>query len=52
MFHALEYPFSGSHIVNDLIYVGYLGFMWGILGLANYLDSQRWLRHRATRWTL
>jgi hypothetical protein len=38
MFHALQYPFNGSDIVSDLIYVGYLAFMWGAVGMAAYLD--------------
>jgi hypothetical protein len=46
MFHAFVYPFSGSNIVNDLIYVGYLAFMWGTLSLTSYLDIQRSLRRR------
>jgi hypothetical protein len=37
--HAFDYPFSSSDMVSDLIYVGYLAFMWGTLSLASYLDA-------------
>jgi hypothetical protein len=46
MFHALGFPFSESDIVSDLIYLGYLTFMWGIISLATYHDAQRALRRR------
>ena len=49
MLHALGYPFSGSDILNDLIYVGYLGAMCGIVILVSYLDNRRALRNQATR---
>lgn len=49
MFHALGYPFSGSDMVSDLIYVGYVAFMWSILGLARHFDNRLSLRQRATR---
>ena len=38
MFHALEYSVLGSDFGNDMIYVGYLAFMWGGLSLARWLD--------------
>lgn len=44
MLHALAYSLIGSDAAYDLIYVGYLGFMCGLLILTNYLDSQRALR--------
>jgi hypothetical protein len=46
MLHALAYPFSGSDIVSDLIYVAYLAFMWGTLGLASFIDLQGSIRPR------
>jgi hypothetical protein len=46
MFYDLVSPFIGSSLGDDLIYVAYLAFMWGILGLANYLDVQGTLRSR------
>jgi hypothetical protein len=45
MFHPLAYPFIGSDLTQDLIYVGYLAFMWGAVSLASYLDTQRSPRH-------
>jgi hypothetical protein len=38
MFQALEYSIIGSDFGSDMIYVGYLAFMWGVLSLASYLD--------------
>ena len=41
MLHALTYSFNGSDTVKDLIYIGYLAFMWGTLSLTSYLDNRR-----------
>jgi hypothetical protein len=49
MFHGSEFPFIGSDLFNDLIYVSYLAFMWGTLSLASFLDTQHSLRRRAAR---
>jgi hypothetical protein len=46
MFHELVSPFIGTSLGDDLIYVAYLAFMWGTLGLANYLDVRGTLRSR------
>ncbi len=55
MFHALSHVsglssyFLGKSLVNDLVYVSYLAFMWGTVGLSRYLDRHRSLRRQAIR---
>jgi hypothetical protein len=55
MFHDLQdvsglssYLLGGS-AVSDLIYVSYLAFMWGAVGLSRYLDTRRPLRKQNVR---
>jgi hypothetical protein len=43
MFHVLDYSLAGSDFVNDTIYVGYRGFMWGTISLASYLTIEPFL---------
>ena len=53
MFHAVSHVFGlssyfyGGSLVNDLVYVSYLVFMWGAVGLSRYLDRHRSLSRQA-----
>ena len=49
MFHALEYSVLGSDFGNDMIYVGFLAFMWDFLSLASYLDYRSLPFYGSTR---